>query len=203
MLLTFNFFIFRIWFTLASFTRLSNKHLLNKHFYQNDTSIDICATGDKKVYYDIIESPIGPILLAGNEDGLKHLIFLKGKKKADIPKDWIQNTDFFKEAVRQLEAYFSGELKSFNLKLAPEGTDFQKSVWKALCEIPYGETRTYKEIAASIGKPRAYRAVGLANNRNPIPIIIPCHRVIGADGKLTGYASGLDIKEYLLKLEKR
>jgi len=156
-----------------------------------------------KVYYDIIESPIGPILLAGNEDGLKHLIFLKGKKKADIPKDWIQNTDFFKEAVRQLEAYFSGELKSFNLKLAPEGTDFQKSVWKALCEIPYGGTRTYKEIAASIGKPRAYRAVGLANNRNPIPIIIPCHRVIGADGKLTGYASGLDIKEYLLKLEKR
>ena len=134
------------------------------------------------MYYDIIKSPIGHILLAGDEKGLKHLNFLKGKKR--------------------IEAYFSGELESFDLKLAPEGTDFQKSVWKALCKIPYGETRTYKEIAISIGKPRAYRAVGLANNRNPIAIIIPCHRVIGSDGKLTGYASGLDIKEFLLKLEK-
>ncbi|RXA17107.1 methylated-DNA--[protein]-cysteine S-methyltransferase [Methanosarcina sp. MSH10X1] len=155
------------------------------------------------MYYDIIESPIGPILLAGNEEGLKHLIFLKGKKKADVPEDWIKNKDFFKEAARQLEAYFSGELKSFDLELAPEGTAFQKSVWGALCKIPYGETRTYKEIAVSLGKSRAYRAVGLANNRNPMAIIIPCHRVIGSNGKLTGYASGLDIKEYLLKLEKR
>lgn len=154
------------------------------------------------MYYDIIESPIGPILLAGNEEGLKHLILLKGKKKADIPESWIKNKGFFKEAARQLEAYFSGELKSFDLELAPEGTDFQKSVWKALCEIPYGETRTYKEIAVSIGLPRAYRAVGLANNRNPIAIVVPCHRVIGSNGKLTGYASGLDIKEFLLMLEK-
>ncbi|WP_292376789.1 methylated-DNA--[protein]-cysteine S-methyltransferase [Methanosarcina sp. UBA411] len=155
------------------------------------------------MYYDIIESPIGPILLAGNKEGLKHLIFLKGEKKVKIPEDWIENKEFFREAARQLEAYFSGELESFDLKLAPEGTDFQKSVWKALCEIPYGETRTYTEIAVSIGKPRAYRAVGLANNRNPIAIIIPCHRVIGTDGKLTGYASGLDIKEFLLKLEEK
>jgi methylated-DNA-[protein]-cysteine S-methyltransferase len=154
------------------------------------------------MYYNIIESPVGPILLAGNEEGLKHLIFLKGKKKADIPEGWIENKDFFKEAARQLKAYFSGELKSFDLELAPEGTDFQKSVWKALCEIPYGKTLTYKEIAVSLGKSRAYRAVGLANNRNPIAIIVPCHRVIGSNGKLTGYASGLDIKEFLLKLEK-
>lgn len=153
------------------------------------------------MYYDIIESPIGPILLAGNEKGLKRLIFLKGKKRIEIPADWIENKEFFREAARQLEAYFSGKLESFDLKLAPEGTDFQKSVWKTLCEIPYGETRSYKEIAISIGKARAYRAVGLANNRNPIAIIIPCHRVIGSDGKLTGYASGLDIKEFLLRLE--
>jgi methylated-DNA-[protein]-cysteine S-methyltransferase len=154
------------------------------------------------MYYNIIESPIGPILLVGNEKGLKHLNFQKGKRRVEIPVDWIENYEFFREAARQLEAYFSGKLQSFDLKLAPEGTDFQKYVWKALCEIPYGETRTYKEIAVSIGKPKAYRAVGLANNRNPIAIIIPCHRVIGSNGKLTGYASGLDVKEFLLRLEK-
>ncbi|MCC4767619.1 methylated-DNA--[protein]-cysteine S-methyltransferase [Methanosarcina sp. DH1] len=154
------------------------------------------------MYYEIIESPIGPILLAGDEKGLKHLNFLKGKKRIKIPADWIENKEFFSEAARQLEAYFSGGLESFDLKLAPEGTDFQKSVWKALCEIPYGETQTYKEIAVLIGKQKAYRAVGLANNWNPIAIIIPCHRVIGSDGKLTGYASGLAIKEFLLKLEE-
>lgn len=158
------------------------------------------------MYYHIIESPTGPILLAGNKDGLKHIIFLKGKgkdkEKFKIPDDWVENKDFFGETSRQLEAYFSGKLKSFDVKLAPEGTEFQKSVWKALCEVPYGETRSYKDIAVSIGKPKAYRAVGLANNRNPIAIIVPCHRVIGADGKLTGYASGLDVKEFLLKLEE-
>lgn len=154
------------------------------------------------MHYDIIESPIGPILLAGDEKGLKRVIFLKDKRKIEIPDDWVENKEFFREAARQLEAYFSGKLKSFDLKLAPEGTAFQKSVWKALCEIPYGETRTYKDIAASIGKPKAYRAVGLANNRNPIAIIVPCHRVIGSNGKLTGYASGLDVKEFLLKLEE-
>lgn len=154
------------------------------------------------MYYCIIASPICPILLAGDEKGLKHLLFLRGEKKADIPADWVENKKFFTEIVRQLEAYFSGELRSLKIKLAPDGTEFQKSVWKALCEIPYGETRTYKDIAISIGNPKAYRAVGLANNRNLIAIIVPCHRVIGADGKLTGYASGLDIKEFLLNLEK-
>jgi len=154
------------------------------------------------MYYDIIESPIVAILRAGNKECLKHLIFMKGKEKVKIPDGWAENKEFFREISRQLEAYFAGKLKSFDVKLAPEGTEFQKSVWYALYEIPYGETRTYKEIAISIGKPRAYRAVGLANNRNPIAIIIPCHRVIGSDGKLTGYASGLDIKEFLLNLEE-
>jgi methylated-DNA-[protein]-cysteine S-methyltransferase len=154
------------------------------------------------MYYDIIESLVCPILLAGDEKGLKHVIFLKGERQVEIPDDWVENKELFREATRQLEAYFSGKLEYFDLKLAPEGTEFQKSVWKALCKIPYGETRTYKDIAASVGKPKAYRAVGLANNRNPIAIIVPCHRVIGSNGKLTGYASGLDVKAFLLKLEE-
>jgi len=154
------------------------------------------------MYYDIIESLVCPILLAGDEKGLKHVIFLKGERQVEIPDDWVENKELFREATRQLDAYFSGKLESFDLKLAPEGTEFQKSVWKALCKIPYGETRTYKDIAASVGKPKAYRAVGLANNRNQIAIIVPCHRVIGSNGKLTGYASGLDLKAFLLKLEE-
>ena len=154
------------------------------------------------MYYTTFESPIGPLLLAGDEEGLKYLNIRKGKKKIEVPDDWVENEDFFSEISRQLEAYFAGELKAFEVKLAPEGTEFQKSVWRALCEIPYGETRTYKEIAISVGKPKAYRAVGLANNRNPISIIVPCHRVIGTNGKLTGYASGLDVKEFLLRLEE-
>ncbi len=154
------------------------------------------------MYYDIIESLVCPILLAGDEKGLKHVIFLKGERQVEIPDDWVENKELFREATRQLEAYFSGKLEYFDLKLAPEGTEFQKSVWKALCKIPYGETRTYKDIAASVGKLKAYRAVGLANNRNPIAIIVPCHRVIGSNGKLTGYASGLDVKAFLLKLEE-
>jgi methylated-DNA-[protein]-cysteine S-methyltransferase len=142
------------------------------------------------MYYDIIESLVCPILLAGDEKRLKHVIFLKGERQVEIPDDWVENKELFREATRQLEAYFSGKLESFDLKLAPEGTEFQKSVWKALCKIPYGETRTYKDIAASVGKPKAYRAVGLANNRNPIAIIVPCHRVIGSNGKLTGVCFG-------------
>ena len=153
------------------------------------------------MYYTTFESPIGPLLLAGDEEGLKYLNIWKGKKKIEVPDDWVENEDFFSEISRHLEAYFAGQLKAFEVKLAPEGTEFQKSVWRALCEIPYGETRTYKEIAISVGKPKAYRAVGLANNRNPISIIVPCHRVIGTNGKLTGYASGLDVKEFLLRLE--
>ncbi len=111
-------------------------------------------------------------------------------------------TPLLKEAARQLEEYLDGKLKSFNLPLAPEGTDFQQTVWAALREIPYGETRSYKEVAETIGRPKASRAVGTANNKNPILIITPCHRVIGADGKLVGYAAGLGVKEKLLEMEK-
>ena len=113
-----------------------------------------------------------------------------------------QETPLIKEACRQLSEYLKGERKTFDLPLNPKGTDFQKCVWRALCDIPYGETRTYKQIAEAIGNPKAVRAVGMANNRNPITIIVPCHRVIGANGKLVGYGGGLEMKEFLLRLEK-
>ena len=107
------------------------------------------------------------------------------------------------ETIRQLRAYFAGELENFDLPLAPQGTPFQLSVWNRLCEIPYGETISYGELARRLGNPNASRAVGLANGSNPIPIVIPCHRVIGSNGKLTGYGGGLPIKEKLLALERR
>ena len=111
-------------------------------------------------------------------------------------------TPLIKEAYRQLSEYLIGERKSFDLPFNPRGTEFQRQVWKALFDIPYGETRSYKQIAEAIGNPKAVRAVGMANNRNPLLIVIPCHRVIGANGKLVGYAAGIEMKEYLLKLEK-
>ena len=114
-----------------------------------------------------------------------------------------QETALIKEAYLQLTEYLKGERKTFDLPLNPHGTEFQKRVWKALGEIPYGETRTYKQIAEAIGNPKAVRAVGMANNRNPLLIVVPCHRVIGADGKLVGYAAGLDKKEFLLRLEAK
>ena len=112
-----------------------------------------------------------------------------------------QETALIKEANRQLSEYLKGERQMFYLPLNPRGTDFQKRVWRALCDIPYGETRSYKQIAEAIGNPKAVRAVGMANNRNPITIVVPCHRVIGADGKLVGYGGGLEMKEFLLRLE--
>lgn len=113
-----------------------------------------------------------------------------------------KETELLKEAIKQLNEYFDGKRKEFDLPLAPKGTEFQKKVWNALKEIPFGETRSYGEIARRIGNEKASRAVGTANNKNPIMIIIPCHRVIGANGKLVGYAGGIDIKEKLLNLEK-
>jgi methylated-DNA-[protein]-cysteine S-methyltransferase len=107
------------------------------------------------------------------------------------------------EAFSQLEAYLGGELKTFTVPLALHGTDFMRSVWKVLCEVPYGKTASYKDIAVTIGNPKAVRAVGSANNRNPVPLFIPCHRIIGSNGKLTGYRGGLEVKEKLLDLEKR
>lgn len=122
----------------------------------------------------------------------------------DIEEESVEKkeTELLKEAIKQLNEYFDGKRKEFDLPLAPKGTEFQKKVWNALKEITFGETRSYGEIARRIGNEKASRAVGMANNKNPIMIIIPCHRVIGANGKLVGYAGGIDIKEKLLNLEK-
>ncbi|HPL53961.1 MAG TPA: methylated-DNA--[protein]-cysteine S-methyltransferase [Bacillota bacterium] len=144
------------------------------------------------------ESKIGRIGIA-EKDGSISNVYISGDK---LPEDaQLGETHLLKEAVRQLKSYFAGELKEFTLPLKPEGTEFMKKVWSALCEIPYGKTVSYKEIAEKVGVPKGARAVGIANNRNPIPIFIPCHRVIGADGSLTGYGGGLDMKKYLLELE--
>ncbi len=114
----------------------------------------------------------------------------------------VQETPLLKKAGEQLQEYLAGKRKFFELPFAPQGTEFQRNVWQALQDIPYGETRSYGEIAKNINNPKAYRAVGMSNNKNPLPIFIPCHRVVGANGKLVGYAGGLDIKAYLLNLEK-
>ncbi len=151
--------------------------------------------------YIYMNSKIGPLMLAGRTT-LEIIRFpVKGERKAP-GKGWIEDNTIFPEAVSQLTQYFEGRLKQFNLDLQPKGTAFQKQVWQALLTIPYGTTVTYGEIAERIDNPKAFRAVGLANRSNPIPIIIPCHRVIGKNGKLTGFAGGLDIKQALLDLER-
>ncbi len=149
--------------------------------------------------YKLYDTPIGNIGIAANEEAIIGLTFgMQG-----ISPDWkIDETPLIKKAHAQLSEYFEKRRKTFDLPLSPAGTAFQQRVWQALQQIPYGETRSYGQIAAAVGNPKASRAVGLANNRNPIAIIIPCHRVIGANGSLTGYGGGLDIKDFLLRLEK-
>ena len=148
-------------------------------------------------------SPIGPLLLAAEDSGLREIRFANGEHPASPDSTWQEDPSQLVEPIRQLRAYFAGELETFDLPLKPQGTPFQIKVWKLLCDIPYGETISYGELARRIGNPKASRAVGLANGSNPIPIIIPCHRVIGSNGKLTGYGGGLPIKEKLLALERR
>lgn len=145
------------------------------------------------------QTEIGKIAITENGTAITGLYFSKEKFPEDAEE---KETTLLKEAAKQLTEYFQGKRKRFELPLAPNGTEFQQKVWKALMDIPFGETRSYGEIAVSVGNPKAARAVGMANNRNPIPIFIPCHRVIGANGKLVGYGGGLEIKEYLLNIEK-
>ena len=140
-----------------------------------------------------VDSPVGPLTLAEQDGALVGIAF-RDERGCD-------RTPLLVEAERQLTEYFAGRRRRFDLPLAPAGTTFQKEVWAALCGIPYGQTRSYKDIAAAVGRPAACRAVGMANNRNPLPIVIPCHRVIGASGALTGYAGGLDVKRRLLEIE--
>jgi methylated-DNA-[protein]-cysteine S-methyltransferase len=149
-----------------------------------------------------IPSPIGELLLAGDGETLQRLHMLQAPRPTRIPTSWREQPGAFAEAQRQLSEYFDGRRESFELPLAMEGSPFQRSVWSALCEIGYGQTASYGEIARRVGKPDAARAVGITNARNPIAIIVPCHRVIGADGTLTGYGGGLERKRYLLDLER-
>lgn len=151
--------------------------------------------------YCYLDSPIGRLLLAGDEEGLKLLSFPKGKMAKNPEPDWVEDRQAFPEARKQMKEYFAGRRQQFDLKLAPHGTAFQLDVLRALQGIPYGKTLSYAELAKTIGRPRAVRAVGAANGRNPLPIIIPCHRVIGADGSLTGFGGGLPAKKKLLQLE--
>jgi methylated-DNA-[protein]-cysteine S-methyltransferase len=153
--------------------------------------------------YGQMESPVGPLLLVADSSGIRRIEFVNGRNPVQPDPRWQADAEPLRETSRQLRAYFSGELETFDLPLAPEGTPFQLTVWKHLCDIPYGETISYGELARRIGNPNASRAVGLANGSNPIPIVIPCHRVIGSNGKLTGYGGGLPIKETLLALERR
>jgi methylated-DNA-[protein]-cysteine S-methyltransferase len=153
--------------------------------------------------YTIMKVPIGPLMLAGDERGLRLVHFMTGRRTNSPQGDWAEDKRPFKEVVRQLEAYFDGKLKDFDLPLVLDGTEFQLRVWNNLRKIPYGETVSYGQLAKRIGSPDAARAVGLANGSNPIPIIIPCHRVIGSNGDLTGFGGGLPLKKKLLALESR
>lgn len=146
----------------------------------------------------IVPSPVGPLTLTQEDQALTGLHF------GEHPQQGAEGpTPLLEKAARQLEEYFAGQRKEFSLPLAPKGTEFQLRVWQALLQIPYGETRSYGELAAMVGNPKACRAVGGANHRNPLSILIPCHRVVGTGGSLTGYAGGLSVKEFLLKLETR
>lgn len=153
------------------------------------------------MYYCYLDTPIGDLLLAGDEDGLALVGFPEGAMRREPEDDWIFSEKPFAAAREQLTAYFAGERQDFDLKLKPTGTEFQLRVLEELQRIPYGTTCSYSDIARRIGRPKAVRAVGAANGRNPIPIIIPCHRVIGASGDLTGFGGGLPTKEALLRLE--
>jgi len=148
-----------------------------------------------------IESPLGPLTLRASEAGLTQIRFLDGEGPRAPEPEGPQGGALVEEAARQLEAYFAGTRTDFDLPLAPEGTDFMKSVWKELLRIPFGATISYGELAQRVGDPNASRAVGSANGKNPLPIVIPCHRVIGADGSLTGFAGGVGLKRRLLDHE--
>lgn len=147
-------------------------------------------------FYD---TKIGKIAIIDNGNEITDMELAEGTDYKNIN---VNETTLIKEAAKQLEEYLNGGRTTFDLPLNPQGTEFQKNVWKVLCDIPFGETRSYKQVAIAVGNPKASRAIGMANNKNPIMIFVPCHRVIGSNGKLVGYAGGLDIKEKLLSIEK-
>jgi methylated-DNA-[protein]-cysteine S-methyltransferase len=151
--------------------------------------------------YSYVDSPLGALLAARDDIGITALYLPSGRHPVAVASNWTRDDDAFDDARAQLDEYFAGERTTFDLPLHLVGSPFQLRVWAALREIPYGETTSYGKTAAAIGAPTASRAVGLANGQNPIPIIVPCHRVVGADGSLTGYGGGLEAKRWLLSHE--
>jgi methylated-DNA-[protein]-cysteine S-methyltransferase len=155
-----------------------------------------------KVHYTRMQSPVGPLLLAATEKGLRCVHFDDGNlPRPSRDEVWIESSEALRPYQEQLLAYFGGRRRDFTLDLDLKGTPFQKKCWEALRRIPYGSTCSYADLAREIGRPRAFRAVGQANHNNPVAIVVPCHRVVGANGSLTGYGGGVEIKEKLLRLE--
>jgi methylated-DNA-[protein]-cysteine S-methyltransferase len=154
------------------------------------------------MHYRVIDSPIGSLTLVGEEDRLLEILLPRNRKAVPPPAGAVPDAGELDEAARQLGEYFAGRRRTFELRLDPPGgTEFQRTVWLALADIPYGETISYAELARRVGRPGAFRAVGAANGRNPLSIVLPCHRVIGADGTLVGFGGGLPAKRFLLALE--
>lgn len=154
------------------------------------------------IHFTHIDSPVGPLLLAASDAGLHAIEFHAARHPVARGGDWVEaDHPVLRAAASQLREYFAGTRRAFDLPLAPDGTDFQRRVWQTLATIPYGRTISYADLASRVGRPGASRAVGAANGRNPLPIVLPCHRVIGANGALTGFGGGLPTKRFLLELE--
>ena len=153
------------------------------------------------MFYSIVTTPIGPLTLVGDAEHLSAIGFPAGRGAVHIDPSWRQSDAAFASATAQLGEYFAGTRRVFDLPLSPRGTEFQRRVWGELARIPFGRTVSYSDVAAAIGRPRAVRAVGAANGRNPLPIVVPCHRVIGKSGDPVGYAGGLAVKAWLLEHE--
>jgi methylated-DNA-[protein]-cysteine S-methyltransferase len=153
------------------------------------------------MWFDEFSTPIGKLTVAVDASGLRHVLFENNKYAAHGRDNWMRDKMGCHAAREQLEEYFAGERQAFELQLNPEGTEFQRATWFALATIPFGVTCSYGELARKLGSPKAVRAVGAANGRNPLPVVLPCHRVIGSDGSLTGFGGGLPVKQWLLSHE--
>ena len=159
------------------------------------------APAPPRIWYTIMDSPFGPVCVAGTRAGLLRVDFQRGNRPVRPVATWQEDSGLWRDAIHQLQEYFQGQRQSFSLPLAPPGTPFQQRVWQELQCIPFGTTLTYRELAQRLGMPHAARAVGHANGRNPLAIVIPCHRLIGSDGQLRGYAGGIALKQRLLQHE--
>jgi methylated-DNA-[protein]-cysteine S-methyltransferase len=159
------------------------------------------APAPLRIFYTMMASPFGPVCLVGTEQGLIRVDFQGGDRPVQPAPTWQEDTGLLDSATYQLQEYFQGQRQSFMLSLAPPGTPFQQRVWQELQRIPFGITLTYRELAQCLGMPQAARAVGHANGRNPLAIVVPCHRLIGSDGHLRGYAGGITLKQRLLQHE--